>query len=125
MRNDLKFKPKPESPQLRLPGLDEKGEAEAMAAYEWISKNPDAYEFMVSNAFRLAKTGYVSVRYLLGMVRNELRIGVANPLSAAFGRIMVSEYPELEPAIKRHGSRCDGYVSTDTKGSKHHGKRNC
>lgn len=119
MRHDQAYKPKPESPQLQLPGLGAEGEQDAAAAYEWIAANPSAWDYMVSNAYRLSRTGYVSIRYLMGMVRNELRIGVANPLSAAFGRIMAKEHPRLEASIKRHGSRCDGYVETTSKGSNH------
>lgn len=125
MRNDQKFNPKPESPQLQIPGLGMQGEQEAKAAYEWIASNPDAWEFMEANALRLARrTGYVSVRYLLGMVRNELRIGVANPLSPAFGRILAAKHPELDSAINRHGSRCDGFVEKPkSKGANHGNKK--
>lgn len=124
MRRDELFKPKPQSPQLQLPGLGMKGEQEAAAAYEWIQAHPDGWAFMESNALRLARrTGYVSVRYLLGMVRNELRIGVGNPLSPAFGRILVAEHPELDSAINRHGSRCDGFVKTTSNKGANHGNR--
>ena len=73
MRNDERYNPKPQSCQLEIFGLGAKGEADAEDARRWIDENPGAWNYMVENAVRLSKKGYVSANYLVNMVRNELK----------------------------------------------------
>lgn len=102
--------------QLGLPGVDAKGEADAIEAEEWVVENPEAWDYMVRVAKRLSGTGYISVRYLLNIVRNELHISVKNGLSPSFARMMVEQYPEFDACIRRHRSQCDGYFGIDHNG---------
>ena len=110
MRNDERYKPKPKSGQLELFGLGAAGQVDAEDAEAWISENPAAWEYMVGNAYRLRKKGYVSMNYLVNMVRNELLIAVKNGLSPAFARIMIEQHPDLEDAFKMHRSRSDAFA---------------
>ena len=113
MRNDERYKPKPQSMQIELPGLGAEGEADVKDALAWIEANPYGWEYMVANALRLARKGYVSANYLVNMVRNEEHIGVKNGLAPAFARIMEAQVPELRGAFRSHGSRCDGFAGVD------------
>lgn len=110
MRNDERYNPKPKSNQLGLRGLGMTGEEDVQAALKWIDENPSGWQYMVDNAKRLARSGYVSANYLVNMVRNELHIGVKNGLAPAFSRIMENTVPELEGAFRSHASRCDGFA---------------
>lgn len=110
MRNDERFNPKPNSAQLEIMGLGSKGEADYMEALEWIKANPGPWNFMISNAFRLSRKGYVSVNYLVHMVRNELHVGVKNGLAPSFARIMEAREPGLKNAFKKHRSQSDGFA---------------
>lgn len=67
MRNDERYRPKPQSGQLEIFGLGAKGEADAEDARRWIDENPGAWNYMVENAVRLSKKGYVSANYLVNM----------------------------------------------------------
>lgn len=111
MRNDELYNPKPRSNQMAFEGLGSTGEADMQAALKWIDENPSGWQYMVSNAKRLARKGYVSANYLVNMVRNEEHIGVKNGLAPAFSRIMESTVPELEGAFRSHASRCDGFTA--------------
>lgn len=51
MRNDERYNPKPQSCQLEIFGLGDKGEADAEDARRWIDENPGAWNYMVENAF--------------------------------------------------------------------------
>ena len=113
MRNDELHSPEPQSKQLGLRGVDAKGEADAIEAEEWVAENSDAWDYMIRAALRLSGTGYISVRYLLNMVRNELHISVKNGLSPSFARMMVEQHPEFDTCIRRHKSQCDAYFGVD------------
>lgn len=47
MRNDERYRPKPQSGQLEIFGLGAKGEADAEDARRWIVENPGAWNYMV------------------------------------------------------------------------------
>lgn len=113
MRNGELYSPEPQSKQLGLRGVDAKGEADAIEAEEWVAENSDAWDYMIRAALRLSGTGYISVRYLLNMVRNELHISVKNGLSPSFARMMVEQHPEFDTCIRRHKSQCDAYFGVD------------
>ena len=116
MRNDERYKPEPRSCQLELFGLGAAGQEDAEAAEAWIEENPDAWEYMVRNAYRLRRKGFVSMNYLVNMVRNELLVAVKNGLSPAFARIMVERHPDLEDAFKVHRARCDAFAGVGIDG---------
>lgn len=118
MRNDDRYNPKPQSMQLELAGLGSEGEADVKAALAWIKENPFGWQYMVHNALRLSKKGYVSANYLVNMVRNEEHIGVKNGLAPAFARIMEATVPALKGAFRFHGSRCDGFAGVSADGSR-------
>ena len=92
-----------------VPSIAAKGEADAIEAEEWVVENPEAWDYMVRVAKRLSGTGYISVRYLLNIVRNELHISVKKGLSPSFARMMVAQHPEFAECIRRHESQCDAY----------------
>lgn len=96
MRNDERYNPKPQSGQLEIFGLGAKGEADAEDARRWIDENPGAWNYMVENAVRLSKKGYVSVR---------------NGLAPSFARIMEARYPSLKDAFNKHRSQSDGFTA--------------
>lgn len=81
--------------------------AEARA---WIGEHPRAWDFMVEQATRLNRKGYVSINYLINMVRNELHVGVKNGLAPSLARIMETRYPHLRHAFNKHRSKSDGFV---------------
>lgn len=110
MRNDERYAPMPRSMQGELPGLGAKGEADAEEARRWIEDNPEAWEYMVRNASRLRRNGYVSANYLVNMVRNELHVSVKNGLAPSLARIMEARCPQLEGAFRKHASRSDGFT---------------
>lgn len=103
MRNDERYNPKPQSGQLEIFGLGAKGEADAEDARRWIDENPGAWNYMVENAVRLSKKGYVSANYLVNMVRNGL--------APSFARIMEARYPSLKNAFNKHRSQSDGFTA--------------
>ena len=78
-------------------------------AKKWIEANPDAWRFMLSNARRLKEKGYVSINYLVNMVRNELHVGCKNGIAPALARIMEARYLELRGAFNKHRSQSDGF----------------
>lgn len=98
------------SSQLELHGLGAKGEQDAADAKRWIEENPQAWEMMVSNARRLSRKGYVSINYLVAMVRNELHVGVRNGLAPALARTMESRCLDLKGAFSKHRSKSDGFA---------------
>lgn len=110
MRHDERYNPKPMSMQTQMRGLGFEGERDVQEALAWIDENPNAYEFMVRNARRLSKKGYVSANYLVNMVRNELHVAIKNGYAPAIARIIEREHPELEGAFRKHRSQSDGYV---------------
>ena len=110
MGYDEQFNPEPRSDQAQISGLGLEGEKDVQEAREWICENPQAFRFMVRQARRLHNKGYVSARYLVHMVRNELHVKVKNGLSPAFARIMEQDYPDLKGAFRTHKSKSDGYV---------------
>lgn len=81
MRNDERYRPKPQSNQLEIFGLGMAGEQDVAEAKKWVEANPDAWRFMLSNARRLKEKGYVSINYLVNMVRNELHVGCKNGIA--------------------------------------------
>lgn len=109
MRNDERYSPKPQSKQLEIFGLGFAGEQDFQEARKWIENNPGAWNFMVENAVRLNRKGYVSVNYLVNMVRNELHVGCKNGIAPALARIMEARYPELRGAFNKHRSQSDGF----------------
>lgn len=88
MRNDERYRQKPMSNQLEIFGLGADGE----------------------QATRLNRKGYVSINYLIHMVRNELHVGVKNGLAPSLARIMEARYPHLRHAFNKHRSKSDGFV---------------
>lgn len=98
------------SGQTRIPGLGIKGEIITQEAQAWIDDNPAAYEYMVAQAKRLRAKGYVSINYLVNMVRNELHVKVKNGYAPALARIMEKQHPELEGAFRMHKSETDGWL---------------
>lgn len=110
MRNDELYNPKPVSDQLELFGLGSDGERDFTEAREWISRNPGAWNYMVENAVRLNRKGYVSVNYLVNMVRNELHVACKNGIAPSLARIMESRYPQLNGAFNKHRSQSDGFA---------------
>ena len=65
------------------------------------SEHPRAWDFMVEQATRLNRKGYVSINYLIHMVRNELHVGVKNGLAPSLARIMEARYPAPEARIQQ------------------------
>ena len=65
MRNDERYRPKPQSNQLEIFGLGMAGEQDVAEAKKWIEANPEAWQFMLDNARRLKEKGYVSINYLV------------------------------------------------------------
>lgn len=95
--------------QLEIFGLGMAGEQDVAEAKKWIEANPEAWQFMLSNARRLKEKGYVSINYLVNMVRNELHVGCKNGIAPALVRIMEARYPELRGAFNKHRSQSDGF----------------
>lgn len=109
LRNDELYRPAPRRDQLEIPGLGAAGERDFQEARRWIEDNPGAWRFMVENAARLNRKGYVSVNYLVNMVRNELHVGCKNGIAPSLARIMESRYPQLRGAFNKHRSQSDGF----------------
>ena len=109
MRNDERYRQKPMSNQLEIFGLGADGEQDFREARKWIDENPGAWSFMVEQAMRLNRKGYVSVNYLVNMVRNELHVGCKNGIAPSFARIMEARYPQLRDAFNKHRSKSDGF----------------
>ena len=109
MRNDERYSPKPQSNQLEIFGLGFAGEQDFQEARKWIENNPGAWNFMVENAVRLNRKGYVSVNYLVNMVRNELHVACKNGIAPSLARIMEARYPQLKGAFNKHRSQSDGF----------------
>lgn len=95
---------------------EDPGERDVEEAREWIEENKDAWEFMLKQAKRLSSSGYVSVRYLINMVRGELHVSVRNGLTPAFARIMKEENDWLERCVRTCRSKCDQYIGGDENG---------
>lgn len=110
MGHDERYNPEPRSTQGQLSGLGLKGENDAREAQAWIVANMGAWDFMVRNARRLQRKGYVSANYLVNMVRNEMHVSIKNGYAPALARIMEAEYPELKGAFRMHRSQSDGFV---------------
>lgn len=110
MRNDELYSPKPQSDQLEIHGLGSAGERDFTEATQWITENPGAWNYMVEQAVRLQSKGYVSVNYLVNMVRNELHVGCKNGYAPSLARIMEARYPQLKGAFKKHRSQSDGFA---------------
>ena len=110
MGYDEQYKPKPRSNQGQFRGVGMEGETDVDEARAWIAENEYAWNFMVRNARRLQRKGYVSANYLVNMVRNELHVKVKNGYAPTLARIMEAEYPELKGAFRMHRSKSDGYV---------------
>ena len=111
MRNGELYNPKPQSDQREIPGLGSQGEALMAEARQWTRENPGAWAYMLDNAERLSRKGYVSANYLVNMVRNELHIGVKNGYAPAFARIICEQRPHLKGAFRTHSSMTDGFTS--------------
>lgn len=109
MRNDERYRPKPQSGQLEILGLGSAGEQDFQEARKWIDENPGAWNFMVEQAIRLNRKGYVSVNYLVNMVRNELHVGCKNDIAPSLASIMESRYPQLRGAFNKRRSQSDGF----------------
>ena len=109
MRNDEMYRQRPMSNQLEISGLGSAGEQDFNEALKWIDDNHGAWCFMVEQAVRLNRKGYVSVNYLVNMVRNELHVGCKNGIAPALARIMEARYPELRGAFNKHRSQSDGF----------------
>nr|WP_314638708.1 hypothetical protein [uncultured Olsenella sp.] len=107
MANDDAMRPMGD--QLELPGLGSRGEELMREARQWTADNPGAWSYMLANAERLSRRGYVSANYLVNMVRNELGVGVKNACAAAFARIICEQRPGLSDAFRRHSSITDGF----------------
>lgn len=110
MRNDERYRQKPMSSQLEIFGLGADGEQDMSEARTWIGEHPRAWDFMVEQATRLNRKGYVSINHLIHMVRNELHVGVKNGLAPSLARIMEARYPHLRHAFNKHRSKSDGFV---------------
>lgn len=110
MRNDERYRQKPMSNQPEIFGLGADGEQDMAEARAWIGEHPRAWDFMVEQATRLNRKGYVSINYLIHMVRNELHVGVKNGLAPSLARIMEARYPYLRHAFNKHRSKSDGFV---------------
>lgn len=111
MRWDLAYGAEPQSLQMELPGLGAEGERDMAEAEEWVREHPDAWRYMVRHARRLSAMGYVSIKYLVEMVRNELHLPVKNAWTPALARIMESSHPDLKGAFHKSRSRSDGFAS--------------
>ena len=109
MRNDERYRQKPMSSQLEIFGLGADGEQD-MADARMDRRAPAGVDFMVEQATRLNRKGYVSINYLVHMVRNELHVGVKNGLAPSLARIMEARYPHLRHAFNKHRSKSDGFV---------------
>lgn len=110
MGYDEEYNPKPRSMQGQLSGLGLDGEKDVKEAQAWIDANEYAWNFMVRNARRLHRKGYVSANYLVNMVRNELHVKVKNGYAPVLARIMENECPDLKGAFRMHKSQSDGFV---------------
>lgn len=109
MRNDEMYRQRPMSNQLEISGLGSAGEQDMAEARAFIDEHPRAWDFMVEQATRLNRKGYVSINYLIHMVRNELHVGVKNGLAPSLARIMEARYPHLKDAFNKHRSKSDGF----------------
>lgn len=110
MPNDDRYRPRPQSLQAELPGLGAKGEEVMAQARAWAEENPGAWAYMLGNAERLSARGYVSMNYIVHMVRNELRVPVPNSCSPAFARMACEQRPRLRGAFRTHASMTDGFT---------------
>lgn len=104
------FYGKPRSNQLEISGLGSAAEQVVQEARQWKNDNAGAWNYMKENALRLNKSGYVSVNYLVNMVRNELHVKVKNGYAPSFARMMVEEEPRLKDAFRMCRSQSDGFV---------------
>lgn len=109
MRNDERYKPKPQSDQLEIFGLGFAGEQDYREACKWIEQNPDAWRFMVDNAERLNRKGYVSVNYLVNGAQRAARRHQERHRAEPGPRIMEARYPQLKDAFNKHRSQSDGF----------------
>lgn len=71
MRNDERYRQKPMSSQLEIFGLGADGEQDMADARAWIGEHPRAWDFMVEQATRLNRKGYVSINYLIHMAKSD------------------------------------------------------
>ncbi len=112
MRNDERYRPRPQSNQLELPGLGSKGERLMLEARQWVQDNPGVWDVMCLKALCLADhRGYVSANYLVNYARNELGACVKNGYAPAFARIIGERYPRIKDSFRRNASMTDGFVS--------------
>lgn len=101
MRNDERYRQKPMSNQLEIFGLGADGEQDMADARAWIGEHPRAWDFMVEQATRLNRKGYVSINYLIHMVRNELHVGVKNGLAPSLAPHHGGALPAPEARIQQ------------------------
>lgn len=97
----------------------EKADRFRKEADEWIDANPDAWEFIVSEACKSASMGLMfSVKQLAEYVRWHFRVNrgrsefkLNNNWTAAFARRLGEEHPELKQYMNLRHSVLDGVVS--------------
>lgn len=104
------FNLEPRSEQLELEGLGFEGEELARRAEEWVEQNKDAYMVMVDEAYRLAKTGRISAKYLVERMRAEKRVGIDNRLTACVARMIIRQNPQLSSYFETEKSKSDGFI---------------
>ena len=66
---------------------------------DWLLAHPMAYLYVVSQAFRLARDGYVYAGYLVQMVRNELHVSISRDMAWPLGKVLETNYPQLRGKI--------------------------
>lgn len=112
MRNDERYRPKPQSNQLEIFGLGMAGEQDVAEAKKWIEANHEAWRFMLSNARRLTPPQGEGLRVdQLPGEHGAQRAArwLQERHSPALARIMEARYPELRGAFNKHRSQSDGF----------------
>lgn len=95
--------------------LQAKGDRFKEEADAWIDANPEAWEFMASQAVMSARNRRLFgigalcevVRWQMRNVQGNTGFKLNNNHRAYFARRLIKEHPEVEPYIRTRGSVCD------------------
>ena len=67
---------------------------------DWIREHPWEWAFVIADAHRLSKSGYVYAGYLVQRVRNELHVSMDRSLAWPIAKVLESNYPELRGRVR-------------------------
>lgn len=98
--------------QGQLPGLGLDGERHVNDLMAWAEANPEAWDDMVREGFRQARTGRVSAKRLVENMRAKHRVSFNNNWTAALARVLEAKYPKtFGGKFRMRKAKSDGYVS--------------